>query len=232
MSKLNTNASNIEVKSNKVSSTSAPYSSWTTDQYTDAATITAAFKNLLNIIHAPGSFYRTTDSSFNPNVIWGSRGESWELVDSYHERIYLNSQVMHPGVSGLGLVSKTNLCGAYHTELFDPLSSRFVKTGYHIEFKFTAMITTGLANPINFYLNDYNLGSHTTWSVDTFRRLWTSGFIKLEDITRTPAAGYTATGYTLAYSVTNPAANWQFWDLTAHAFLVSDVPIYTWKRIA
>ena len=232
MATLNALVSDIEVKDNKVGSTESPNSSWTTSQYTDANTITAAFKNLLNKVHPPGSFYETTDANFDPNTAWGSRGESWELVSSSYERIYLNSQVMHPGVSGTGLVSKTNLCGAYYTELFDPLYSRFTKAGYHIEFKFTAMITTANDNPINFYLNDTNLGSFISWSGSDFRRLWKSNFIELDDIAKTPAAGYTTTGYTLAYAVTNLSTSWAFWDLTAHTFLVSDNPVYKWKRIS
>lgn len=234
MAKLNTTASNLEIKTNKVTSTGAPSNTWTDTNYTSAKTLTSAFNNLINIVHPIGSFYKTTDSSFDPNVAWSDHNELWELVLSTPERIYLSSQILHPGASGTGNVAKTNLCGAYANQLLGPLSDRFVKAGYHIEFRFTAIATTINNNPIHFYLNNVDLGTMNTWSGDAFRRLWTSSFIKLSDIPQTPAAGYTTVGYTFAYECITSVAwhTFQFWDLTAHAYLVSDAPIYTWKRIA
>jgi hypothetical protein len=234
MAKLNTTASNLEIKTNKVTSTGAPLNTWTDTNYTSAKTLTSAFNSLINTVHPISSFYETADASFNPNIAWSGRNEVWELVSSIPERIYLNSQILHPGTSGSGNVTKTNICGAYRTDLFDPFYYQLVKAGYHIEFRFTAVATTNNNNPIHFYLNNVDLGNMNTWSGTAFRRLWTSSFIKLSDITQTPAAGYATAGYTFAYECITSVGwhTFQFWDLTAHAYLVSDTPIYRWKRIA
>lgn len=231
MSKLSTTTDKIEIISNKVNYLGSAVAG----KYPSAKLVTDTYKNILNLCHPVGSFYETTNANFDPNVTWGSRGEIWELYSSGITYELVSSQVMHPGASGsTGRVNKTILCGAYNTELLAPLYTRFTKTGYHFEFRFTAVVTTNNNNPVHFYLNDVDLGSMTTWSDTAFRRLWTSNFIKLSDVTQTPAAGYTAVGYTLAYSCVTDVAwhTFQFWDLTAQCYKVSDSIVYKWRRIA
>lgn len=83
MPKLNTTVDNIELKTNKIISTSTkPVSEWTDAEYPSA-------KTLLNIAHPVGSII-TTGANENP----GSKlGGTWELVDKTfgHQYITLNS---------------------------------------------------------------------------------------------------------------------------------------------
>ena len=234
MSKLNTTADMIESKTNKVFSDSYPSTGWLDSTYPSAATLNNAYKALFNSAHPIGFIYETSDSDFNPNAAWPDSGV-WELVSSECSRKLVSSQVLYPGIEGGGIINKTILCGAYEYDLFLDLFKQFEKPGYHIEFKISAMAYTYENNVMTLYLNNLTLFSVYTWSVPTFRRAAVSDFYRLSDVVPEPAAGYTSNGFNLKYEVTakpnGSGSNYGFWDVTAHFYLVSDGPVYKWKRI-
>lgn len=176
MANLDTSINNIELKTNKTASSALPLNTWNARQYPDALSVKNLNNNFMNEIYPVGSLYKTTSYAFNPsNAGWSG---TWSLVESGYITRHINSQVIHPGLSGSGQVSKTKVIGCYERNLFAGMYNKpeFQKTGFHTE------ITT--------------------------------------------------TGYTLAYAITGQSASWSFWDLTSHTFLVSDNPVYKWKRIA
>ncbi len=79
MPKLNTTIDNLELKSNKIISTSPiTPNNWTDDQYPSA-------KTLLNIAHPVGSIL-TTATRTNPSVTLGG---TWEFVDKTFKNAYI-----------------------------------------------------------------------------------------------------------------------------------------------
>lgn len=161
-------------------------------------------------------------------------GGSWTLVSSEPDRYPIGSQVLHPGTSGTGLVSETTLACAYSHMLFDNLYKYDTgRTGYHVELKLTAQVTSANNNQVTLYLNNIATGTEGTWSSTTFRKIMTSDYFKVSDIVLETTSGYSQQGCNLTYTVTGLAGySWQFWDVTLHAFMVEDEPTYKWKRTA
>ena len=229
----------ITKKSNKVDSVTSNSENWNNDQYPTAASVTALFNSTVSAFKPIGSIYETVDEYFDPNLdsyFGNSAGMFWEFVETAPKRLYVCSQVMHPGVTGTGVVGKTVLCGAYLTELLGPLYSRFTRAGYHMEVRFSTICYTGNNNRVLLYLNNTLLFQGGTWSNAEYRTTHVSDFINPANVAQTPAAGYTSNGYTLFYETTastNGTYGYGFFDVTAHIYAVSDYEtVYRWKRIA
>lgn len=236
MSKLSSSINSIELKSNKTITSTLPSSTWTDEQYPDAVSLKNFKDNIINELYPVGYLYKTTSSTFNPSTA-GWKG-TWTLVDSSYDTRHVSSQVLHPGLSGTGPIAKTKLIGCYDLNMFNKLYnvSEFAKSGYHIELRVGAMISTADRNYVTLYLNNIKIGTTGTWSGATYRVPILSDSFRPEDITLDTTIGYTYDGVNLCYEVVHSTGattyRWDFWDVCLHAYMVSDDCIYTWKRTA
>jgi hypothetical protein len=86
MPKLNTTIDDIELKTNKIISTSTkPASEWTDAEYPSAKTLYNAYNNLLSLVHPVGSIL-TTATKTNPAETLGG---TWELVDKDAKDVWM-----------------------------------------------------------------------------------------------------------------------------------------------
>ena len=105
MPKLNTTVDNLELKSNKIVSTSqVSPANWTDTQYPSA-------KTLLNIAHPIGSVL-TTSTNENPSA---KLGGTWELVDKALKGTYMNIPVSSWTANKATLNSTSNVLLMDHT---------------------------------------------------------------------------------------------------------------------
>ena len=232
MGKLKTTADNVELKTNKITS-STPSTSWTAAKYLSAASVYGVYNNILNTYMPVGTLLETTDSSWTPN----SKGMgTWELLESGVVCEHIGTQVIHPGLVSSGQVGKTNLCGCYHEMLFENLYTGLEKPGYHIELRQSFISYTESSRDIQLYLNMLKMNSANTWSHPNYRACNLSESIKLSDITKEPTLNYPTEGINLEYLTTatdnGNTYSWGFFDICIQAYLVSDAPIYKWKRVS
>lgn len=154
-------------------------------------------------------------------------GNGNNIANTYARKDYLppiciGSQVIHDGASGSGARDKTALMGAYGTGLIDGVGyGTPVPSGWHIEYKITFQGTTSGDGSIHIWLNGVDVASTSTWSAATYRIIGYSQLYKAADFGQEPTYGYSKSGINLYYSVTGNV-NWQFWNVTIHAFLVQD----------
>lgn len=234
--KLSNSINSIELKTNKATTTSLPSDAWTDKQYPTALSIKNLEDNFMEQIYPVGSLYKTTSASFNPSTA-GFKG-TWTLIESGVEQRHISSQIIHPGLSGTGQVSRTKLVGCYDQMLFRNLYNdpEFQQPGYHIEIRVSAMISTADKNNVTLYLNNVALGTDNTWSGTTYRVPILSTSYIPTNIALETIPGYDYQGVSLCYSVSHSdgsnAYRWDFWDVCLHCYLVSNDTIYTWKRTA
>lgn len=184
-------------------------------------------ENYFNELYPIGSIYKTTS-----NTIPFSKG-TWTKIAESPDRRCVGSQILHPGLSGSALVSKTNILGAYGTTLYSNIFNHVtIPTGYHKEYRLTFQATCGGNTQIQLFLNNVSTDQGGTWSGNTFRVFSSSGFFKESDIVLETTYGYSNPGTNLKYAVTGNASSWQFWNVTVHGYLASNETWYTWKRTA
>ena len=184
-------------------------------------------ENYFNELYPIGSIYKTTS-----NTIPFSKG-TWTKIAESLDRRCVGSQILHPGLSGSALVSKTNILGAYGTTLYSNIFNHVtIPTGYHKEYRLTFQATCGGNTQIQLFLNNVSTDQGGTWSGNTFRVFSSSGFFKESDIVLETTYGYSNPGTNLKYAVTGNASSWQFWNVTVHGYLASNETWYTWKRTA
>ena len=189
--------------------------------------VAEVIENYFDELYPIGSIYKTTN-----NEIPFSKG-TWTKIEESPDRKYIGSQIIHPGLSGNSLVSKTNILGAYGANLYEGIFSHItIPTGYHKEYRLTFQLTTGGDTIITLFLNNISTDGSRTWSGNTYRVFASSDFFKESDIVLEKTHGYTALGTNLKYSVTGSASTWQFWNVTVHGYLVSNEIWYTWERTA
>lgn len=185
--------------------------------------------NLWETIYPVNSIFTSTEN-VNPGTFLGG---TWALVYSDVERIHVGSQIIYPGKSGSGVVSKTSVIGAYTTDLIDgPFDCIEMPTGYHREYRLSFIGTTNSGNAITCYLNNIATLEAGTYSADTYRKTVSSDFFKETDIQYATTHGYSKDGINLYYSVGSVSSSWQFWDVTIHGYIASDEIYYKWKRIS
>lgn len=184
-------------------------------------------ENYFNELYPVGSIYKTIS-----NTIPFSKG-TWIKIAESPDRRCVGSQILHPGLSGSALVSKTNILGAYGTTLYSNIFNHVtIPTGYHKEYRLTFQATCGGNTQIQLFLNNVSTDQGGTWSGNTFRVFSSSGFFKESDIVLETTYGYSNPGTNLKYAVTGSASSWQFWNVTVHGYLASNETWYTWKRTA
>lgn len=185
--------------------------------------------NLWKTIYPVNSIFTSTEN-VNPGTFLGG---TWTLVYSDVERMHVGSQIIYPGKSGTGVVSKTSVIGAYTTDLIDgPFDYIEIPTGYHREYRLSFIGTTNSGNAITCYLNNIATLEAGTYSADTYRKTVSSDFFKETDIQYATTHGYSKEGINLYYSVGSVSSSWQFWDVTIHGYIASDEIYYKWKRIS
>lgn len=138
--------------------------------------------------------------------------------------IYMGSQLLYAGTSGSGGVSKTNVycCQGYNL-VNSPVRSVTIPSGYHREYRISAMLRTQGGNNIHIYLNDVEVVTGSTWSNSGFRMPYFSRFLKESDLPlQTTFIHPNNTGLNLQYSVESSSYAWEFYNVTAHAYLVAD----------
>lgn len=184
-------------------------------------------ENYFNELYPVGSIYKTTS-----NTIPFSKG-TWTKIAEGPDRRCVGSQILHPGLSGSALVSKTNILGAYGTGLYSNIFNHVtIPTGYHKEYRLTFQATCGGNTQIQLFLNNVSTDQGGTWSGNTYRVFASSDFFKESDIVLETTYGYSNPGTNLKYAVTGAASSWQFWNATVHGYLASNETWYTWKRTA
>lgn len=136
---------------------------------------------------------------------------------------YVTSQVLHPGWSGNGLVSKTPVLGAYQKSLISGIFSGLATPdGYHRAYRLTFQGTNGGDASITLYLNNIATSSVHTWSGNTFREIGGTDLFTEEDIVLTTTWQYQAQGINLYYSVTGAPSTWAIYNATIHGYFVKD----------
>lgn len=233
MGKLNTNTSlGILLQTDKVSGTTVN-SSWTDTKYPDGDSFKNICTNLSKKYLPVGTILETTDASWTPDTSTGT----WELIHSGETVEHVGTQVLHPGVSSSGQVGKTNISGCYHNMLFEYLYTAFEKPGHHVEFRVSTIGTTSGDRNIELYFNTLRLTVNATWSSSAYKVCAMSKRFKLSDIKKELTLNYTTEGINLGYitTATGSASNgtaWSFGDVCVHCYLVSDLPVYKWKRVS
>jgi hypothetical protein len=155
-------------------------------------------------------------------------GNGNNIVNTYARKDYIppiciGSQIIYDGASGYGPVDKTALLGAYGISLIEGISYGVdIPAGWHIEYKITFQGTTGGDTQMHIWLNNKDLCSVGTWSSNTFRIIGCSDLMPASDFGKEATLGYSQAGINLYYSITGGNTNWQFWNVTIHAFLVRD----------
>lgn len=237
MGKLNTTASNIEVVTNQVTIADSP-TVWTSGKYPSARATRLIFESLAEKYAPVGTIIETTDAAWNPNnsdINLSGSGE-WELIYSGQICEYVGNQVLYPGIYSSGQITKTNLVGAYDYSLFANLATPFEKAGYHVEFRVSTVITTTGDRSVEVFFNNLKLISKSTWSDDAYRVSHISKRFKLSDIDLEATLTYTRDGVNLEYDTTkttsaNNTGPWRLGDICVHLYVVSDFPIYKWRRV-
>jgi hypothetical protein len=230
LGKLNTTHDNIEIQTNKVVSLSSASAA----HYPTASTVTSVYESTLNTYMPIGTILETSDSSWSPN---SRQMGTWQLVESGEICEHVGSQVLYPGINSGGQVGKTNLSCCYHDMLFEQLYTTTTKPGYHVEFRLSFIATTAGDRNIEVFLNTLRVLQGGTYSHANYRICFLSNRFKLSDIKKETTTGYSTEGINLDYLTTQTtnASNggaWAFYDICIHAYLVSDEPVYRWKRVS
>ena len=186
-----------------------------------------------------GSIYIST-SSTNPGSTYGG---TWENIYADYDYIYLDSQVVHPGIQdatiAAGTTEKIVLLGSY-TSLFKELEKKHnCSTRYSFKHKWSMQLTTSGDALISLKVNDIVVvGPRQTWSIADFRIIANGDYYNLSGITPTPLTeidpSYTDLGYIYSLYLENEKSYdviYSVWDITDHLYAVSDYKIYKWKRI-
>ena len=197
------------------------------DSNTKLKKVAEVVENYFDELYPIGSVYKTTN-----NEIPFSKG-TWIKIAENPDRECIGSQIIHPGLSGSSLVSKTSLLGAYGTSLYSNIFNHInIPIGYHKEYRLTFQATCGGNTKIQLFLNNISTDQGGTWSANTYRVFSSSDFFKESDIVLENTYGYSNPGTNLKYAVTGSASAWQFWNVTVHGYLVSNEIWYTWERTA
>lgn len=139
--------------------------------------------------------------------------------------IYVGSQVIHPGKSGKGEVSKVTLIDGYNYSIIDSIFNGInIPNGYHREYKVTVIGRTQGAGTINLSLNNIELFSINTYSAEQFKVMRGSNRFKETDIVlEWPTHHQQQKGINLRYEVTNSnIGDWSFENVTVHGYLVAN----------
>lgn len=178
----------------------------------------------------------TFDAGFDPNSLYP--GTSWVLVSSEEEVETLPgvSLDISKNVTGSAGFGYEKLVGAYGTWILDSISNnRTVPTGYHLEFEFSAHISTRNANKARVRVNNIVGNSMGTWSAETFRAVSTTGRFKLSDIVQEQTLGYTNPGTNLGWeSIPNgvTSGSYSLFNPTITGYIVSDKKVNKWRRVS
>lgn len=192
---------------------------------------------IYDLIYPIGSYYTSFDNT-NPTDKFGG---NWTLVESGYDIKQVGSMNIYSGINGSGLVSKTNLIGAYNYQLIDGLfyipsgsSSVEIPTpdGYHRAYRLFFQGSTGGGAQITMYLNNIATTILTTWSASTYRKISATDFFQESDIVLEPTMGYANNGINLKYQISSTASTWQIFDVIICGYFVSDEVRYTWRRTA
>ena len=195
--------------------------------------LTIGGQNLTDIFYPIGTIYETKDSSVNPQDLWGG---SWVLEAEEYDRRLVGSQVLYDSITGTGgSTSYTNVLGAYGDTL---ISGVFQNTespeGYHQEYRLTFQATCLSNNQVQVALNNIESPIAGTWSNPTFRIMASTPYFKISDIVYETTMTYSQSGINLKYKVNNPSTSHSYgiYNITIHGYIVSDEPVYKWKRTA
>lgn len=166
-------------------------------------------------------------------------GGEWTSICDGYERVLIDDLNIYPEtVTGTchsqdGWSAPNYLVGSGDYNLLNGFHYN-VPTGYHIEFMLSALIRTGNNNKLKFFLNNLHSYEGITWSESDYRTWVRSPYYTKDQIIMEKLPRYNGNGINLTYKTLNTTGSNQsfsFYGVHILMYLVSDEPIYKWKRV-
>lgn len=189
----------------------------------------------LDLIYPIGSIYQ----SINNIDVRTLLGGEWTNVCDDYERVLIDDLNIYPETVTGTCPSQDDwsapnyLVGSYDYNLLNGFQYN-VPTGYHIEFMLSTLITTTNCR-IKFFLNNLHSYDETTWSGSNFRVWVRSPYYTKDQIIIEQLPDYhNGNGINLTFKTLNTSGSNQsfsFYGVHILMYLVSDEPIYKWKRV-
>lgn len=196
-------------------------------------TNSAAVAKLIDIMYPVGR-YLSTFGSEDPNTTYPNT--VWVKQSEFVERTILSTKVLHWSTGSVtGTTTKQKVLGVYGLDMLTSmLNSKSgmmtVPTGYHIEYKMQAELSTGGDIQVKLFLNNIETNFVQTWSSDTFRQTAATDFFRSTDIVQEMVVGYGQVGINFGWVANNANNVIRVYLPTLSAYLVSDTPTVRWKR--